>query len=363
MKKWSVGVWLKRLLVLLLIFLNCWIILKLLPYIGHAIGYLLAILAPFLIAVLIAYLLHPLIEKLHQQGLPRTLSILIIYVLFFGTVIYAGVKGAPIFVEQLRSFAKQAPELSRLYHHEVNHFYYATSDFPETVHDHFDRLLASVEQGVNNIVRKIVEGIQKLFRSIFTILLIPFIVFYLLKDLEAIKSWLYRHTPKKWRKEAVRLVHEIDISLGSYIRGQLMVCFALGAIATVGLWLLHMPYSVILGIFIGITDIIPYFGPAIGAVPAILIAVTLSVKKAIFVTAFILVLHFLEGNILSPLIVGKSVHIHPIFIMLSLVVGGDMGGVLGMLVAVPIFITLRVLIRHFWHYYAKKIDNEEDSHL
>ncbi|MGV3488133.1 MAG: AI-2E family transporter [Tuberibacillus sp.] len=363
MRKWSALDWLKKLSILLLVFLNCWIVLKLLPHIGHGIGYIIAILAPFLIAMLIAYLLHPLIEGLHHQGMPRTLAILIIYLLFFGIVIYAGIKGAPVVVEQLRSFAKQAPELTRLYHNEVNHFYYATSDFPETVHDHFDRILASVERGVNNIVRKVVDGIQNLFRSIFTILLIPFIVFYLLKDLEEIKAWLYRHTPKRWRNQAVRLVQEVDVTLGSYIRGQLLVCAVLGGIAIIGLWLFQIPYSVILGIFIGITDIIPYFGPVIGAIPAILIAVTISVKKAIFILILIGVLQFLEGNILSPLIVGKSVKIHPIFIMLSLVIGGDMGGVLGMLIAVPVFITVRVFIRHFWRAYTKKIDNHEDAHL
>jgi predicted PurR-regulated permease PerM len=363
MKKWSALEWLKKLTVLLLVFLNCWILLKLLPYIGHGIGYIIAILAPFLISVLIAYLLNPLIEGLHRQGLHRTIAILVIYLLFFGLVAFAAIKGAPIVVEQLKSFAKQAPELSEMYRDEVNHFYYATSDFPETVHDHFDHVVASVEKGADNIIRKIVDGIQGLFRSIFTILLIPFMVFYLLKDLDRIKAWVYQHTPKKWQRPAVALIHDIDDSLGSYIRGQLLVCTVLGGVAIVGLWFLKIPYSAVLGIFIGITDIIPYFGPVIGAVPAVLVAVTVSAKKAIFVLVLIGILQFLEGNIISPLIVGKSVKIHPIFIMLSLVVGGDMGGVLGMLIAVPAFVTIRVLVRHFWYYYTKKIDNHEQSHL
>lgn len=363
MKKWSVLEALKKLSVLLLIFLNCWFVLKLLPYIGHAIGYILAVLLPFLIAMLIAYLLHPLIDGLHHQGLPRTLAILIIYLLFFGLVIFAGVKGTPIVAEQLKTFAKQAPELGEMYRDEVNHFYYATSDLPETVHDHFDHVLANVEKGAKNIVGKVVDIIQNMFRSIFTILLIPFIVFYLLKDLDRIKGWLYEHTPVKWRKPAVALVKDVDKSLGSYIRGELLVCTVLGLVAVVGLWIIKVPYSAVLGIFIGITDIIPYFGPVIGAVPALLIAATVSVNKVIFVLVLILILQFLEGNIISPLIVGKSVKIHPVFIMLSLVIGGDMGGILGMLIAVPVFVTVRVLIRHFWYYHKKKIDNQEESHL
>ncbi|WP_077614632.1 AI-2E family transporter [Caenibacillus caldisaponilyticus] len=363
MTKWTALPWLKILAILLLLFLNCWIALKLFPYVGHALGYLLKVLAPFLIAVFIAYLLHPLVEGLHRQGIARLPAIAIIYILFFGTVIYAGIKGTPIFIKELKSFAKQAPELSEMYRDHVNRFYYATSDWPETVHDHFDRLVASLEAGLNRIVRKIVETIQWLFRSAFTILLIPFIVFYLLKDYERIKAWLVRLTPQRWREPARALIRDVDLSLGSYIRGQLLVCCVLGGVAAVGLWLLGIPYAILLGSFIGITDIIPYFGPLLGAVPAVFIAVTVSVKQAIFVVLLIAVLQFLEGNVISPLIVGKSVHIHPIVIMLSLVIGGDVAGVVGMLLSVPVFVTLRVFVRHFWHYYKKKIDNREPSHL
>ena len=360
MRKWTVLDWLKRLSILILIFLNCWFLLKLLPYIDDGIGYALRILAPFLISCLIAYLLHPLIEKIHELGLPRALAILIVYLLFFGGVGFACFKGAPIVYEQLKSFAKQGPALHHMYQDNVLHIYYATSDFPETLHDHFDRILASLENGLNHLLRRIIIGIQNVFKSFFTILLIPFIVFYLLKDFDRVKMWIYNHTPRRLRGPGQSLIGEIDASLGSYIRGQLLVCLVVGAVSFIGLWLLKIPYSLLLGIFIGITDIIPYFGPVIGAVPALLLAVTISVKKVIFVLVLILIVQFLEGNVISPFIVGKSVNIHPIFIMLSLVIGGDMAGVVGMLFAVPVFVTLRVFYKHFLQY-RKKIDNHGET--
>ncbi|GGE43034.1 AI-2E family transporter [Pullulanibacillus camelliae] len=360
MKKWTTLDWMKKLAVLILIFLNCWFLLKLFPYILHGFDYLIRILAPFLIACLIAYLLHPLIEGLHKQGLPRPLAILVIYLLFFGAVIFACIKGAPIVIEELKSFAKQGPHLQEMYKDNVNHIYYATSDFPETLHDHFDRILGSLENGLNQLVKRIILWIQGLFKSIFTILLIPFIVFYLLKDFAGVKNWLNRHVPTRFRDSGRVLATEIDESLGSYIRGQLLVCLVVAIVSIIGLWILHIPYALLLGIFIGITDIIPYFGPVIGAVPALLVAVTLSMKKVIFVLLLILIVQFLEGNIFSPLIVGKSVHIHPIFIMLALVIGGDIAGVVGMLIAVPIFVILRVFIIHFMKY-RKKIDNQQET--
>lgn len=363
MKKWGTAEWLKKLSVFLLIILNCWILLKLLPFVGRVLGYTIAILAPFLIAILISYLLHPLIDRLQRHGIPRSVAILIIYILFFGIIAFAAIKGTPILIKEMHSFGKQAPELTKWYQDEINRFYYATADLPEAVHDHFDRVVASIERGMNRVIGNVVYGVQKLFRSIFTIMLIPFIVFYLLKDLAGIKAWLYRHTPEKWREPARRLAADVDDSLGSYIRGQLLVCTVLGGAAILGLWLLKVPYSGLLGIFVGITDIIPYFGPIIGAIPAVLLAITISTQKAIFVVILIAVLQFLEGNILSPLIVGKSVNIHPIFIMLALVIGGDMGGIIGMLLAVPAFVSFRVIFRHIWYYYRKKIDNREGSHL
>lgn len=360
MKKWTTLDWMKKLAVLILIFLNCWFLLKLFPYILHGLDYTIRLLTPFLIACLIAYLLHPLIEGLRKQGMPRPLAILVIYLLFFGTVIVGCIKGAPIVVEELTSFAKQGPHLQEMYENNVNHIYNATAAFPETLHDYFDRALASLENGLSRLVGRIMLWLQGLFKSIFTILLIPFIVFYLLKDFMGVKEWLNRHVPSRIRDSSRALAMEIDASLGSYIRGQLFVCLVVAVVSIIGLWILRMPYALLLGIFIGMTDIIPYFGPVIGAVPALLVAVTLSMKKVIFVLLLILIVQFLEGNIFSPLIVGKSVHIHPIFIMLALVIGGDIAGVVGMLLAVPIFVILRVFIIHLIRY-RKKIDNEQET--
>ena len=107
-----------------------------------------------------------------------------------------------------------------------------------------------------------------------------------------------------------------------------------------------MKYPLLLGALIGITNIIPYFGPIFGAIPAALIAASISVKMIIIVVVIVLVLQFLEGNILSPLIIGKSLHMHPIFIMFALLVGGEVGGVIGLIIAVPILAVIKVSVIH-----------------
>lgn len=114
-----------------------------------------------------------------------------------------------------------------------------------------------------------------------------------------------------------------------------------------------LKYPLVLGIIIGITNVIPYFGPIIGAIPAVIIASTMSVKMLIIVVIIIVVLQFLEGNILSPFIVGKSLHMHPLFIMFALLLGGEVGGIVGMVVAVPVLSILKVAIMHLHVHFGK----------
>ena len=123
--------------------------------------------------------------------------------------------------------------------------------------------------------------------------------------------------------------------------------------ATQALWFYHVPYALLLGVIIGVTNIIPYIGPIIGAVPAAIIAATISIKLVITIVIIIFVLQFLEGNVLSPLIVGKSLHIHPLFIMLALLLGGEFGGVLGLILAVPILAVVKISILHIRSYTLK----------
>ncbi|WEG14093.1 AI-2E family transporter [Pullulanibacillus sp. KACC 23026] len=339
--------WLKRLVLLLLVFINLWFVLKLWPYVMHLLAATLKLMSPFLVAFLIAYILHPMVKHLHRRGMPRALAILIIYLLFFGLSGYGIAKGVPLLLNQLSHLSEQVPALTQFYEEKVDHFYSATAHLPEQVHTHFNRFLLQAEETLNHWIGVIISSIQRLVTSIFTIFLIPFIVFYLLKDIEGLADWLKEHIPDRWQKPAKELLTDIDHSLGSYIRGQLIVCVAVGLAAFIGLWLFKIPYSGVLGFFVGITDIIPFFGAAIGAIPAVIVALTISMNKVFIVIAVITVVQSLEGNLFSPVIVGKSVHLHPILIMVSLVIGGEWGGILGMLVAIPVFVTLREILL-FW---------------
>ncbi len=338
--------WLLRITILLLGLLSVFVFLKLYSVWAPFFTMFKAILIPFLISAFITYLLHPIIEKLHRTGVPRSISILIIYFLFFGLIGYGFYRGVPVLITQLRDLSENFPQFTLTYNMWIDSIHDQTDSWPIGIHDRIDDLFAKTEEWVAITIEKVINSLKSLFDYMLLIAIIPFLVFYMLKDYDQIKRAGWYMTPRKWRSETIQFLKDIDRSLGNYIRGQLFVCLIIGTLAFISLWFFHVKYPLILGLLIGATNIIPYFGPVIGAVPALIIAATMSTKTVIVVIVIILSLQFIEGNILGPLIVGKSLHMHPIIIMLALLAGGEIGGVVGLMLAVPVIVILKVMIIH-----------------
>ncbi|WP_449537079.1 AI-2E family transporter [Ferdinandcohnia sp. Marseille-Q9671] len=338
--------WIFRISLLLLTFLTLFVFLKLAPIWLPVVHVLKTFLFPFVISIFITYLLHPVIEKIHHQGLPRSLAILFIYLLFFGGLGFGLYKGIPVILQQLKDLAESFPEFSETYRAWLIQIESGTSNLPPFVHSQLDEILYSVENYVDYLLSHTIEVLKDLLNSIFLIAIIPFIVFYMLKDYNQMLKALWYITPRKLRKAGQLFFRDVDESLGNYIRGQLLVCLLVGTIASIAFWLSGMKYPLLLGSIVGVTNIIPYFGPIIGAIPAAIIAATISMKMLLIVVIVVFGLQFIEGNLLSPIIVGKSLRLHPIVIIGALLVGGEIGGVLGLIIAVPVVAILKVSIMH-----------------
>ncbi|MGG3888763.1 AI-2E family transporter [Metabacillus fastidiosus] len=338
--------WLLKIAILLLSLLSIYVFLKLSLIWGPFFIMFEAIFYPLLVAAFITYLLHPVIGKLQKAGLPRTLSILIIYFLFFGLVGYGFYRGIPLLVIQLRDLSESLPQFTSNYELWIESIRDQTNRWPEGIHGRIDQLFIDLELWVSELVEKLINFLRGIFDYLIVLAIIPFLVFYMLKDYDQMKKAAWYLTPRKWRSEAIEFIKDIDQSLGNYIRGQLFVCLIIGTLAWLFFWFFDLKYSLILGILVGLTNIIPYFGPVIGAVPAVIIAATMSTKSVIIVVIIIFALQFLEGNILGPLIVGKSLRMHPVILMFALLAGGEIGGVIGLMLAVPILAILKVVTIH-----------------
>lgn len=338
--------WIFRLSLSLLAFLTIFIFLKLAPIWLPILSIIKTFLIPFVISIFITYLLHPIIEKISNRGVPRSLAILLIYLLFFGGLGIGIYKGIPVILAQLKDLAESFPEFSKTYKVWLKEIESGTSKLPAFVHGQLDDLLYSVENYVDYLLSRTIEFLKGLLNSIFIIAIIPFIVFYMLKDHDQMIKALWYITPRRLRKAGQLFFRDVDESLGNYIRGQLIVCLLVGATASVAFWISGMKYPLLFGSIVGVTNIIPYFGPVIGAIPAAIIAATISIKMLIIIVVVVFGLQFIEGNLLSPIIVGKSLRFHPIVIIAALLLGGEIGGVVGLIIAVPVVAILKVFIVH-----------------
>lgn len=338
--------WFYRLGFLLLLFIVIFIFSKLQAVWMPLIKVFMALFIPFFIAGFITYLMHPVIERLHLSGMHRGVAVLIIYFFFFGGLGLAIYKTLPALIHQLRDLTENAPKYSDQYREWIGTMQSQTSRWPAGVQERLEEGIDTLELALDELLTRVITVLLGFLNFILVIAIIPFISFYMLKDFNLLKKTAWYLTPRQWRERGIRFLRDVDKSLGSYIRGQLTVCLIIGILASLFFWMAGMRYSLILGTIVGITNVIPYFGPLIGAIPAVIIAATISVKMIIISLVIVFSLQFLEGNILSPLIVGKSLHMHPLIIMLALLAGGEIAGILGLILAVPVLAVVKVAFIH-----------------
>ena len=353
--------WIYRLVLVLLLFVLLFVLMHLKPIWAPVLHLLGHILLPFFIAGFISYLLHPLVELLHEKGIGRAWSILIIYLLFFGGAGYGIYRGIPAIVDQIGELSESAPAVAARYRNWMEAVEARTDHWPFGFHERIDELILLLEQKASETMGILMAYLLGVFDFILLIALIPFIAFYFLKDYPALKKMVWYLTPHKWRKKGIAFLQDVNVSLGGYIRGQIFVCVLIGICSSALFWLVGMPYPLLLGVIVGVTNIIPYFGPVIGAVPAVAIAAAMSVKMVLIVAGIVLLLQFLEGNILSPLIVGKSLHMHPVFIMFALLAGGEIAGLPGMIFAVPLLAVFKVFLLHAKSHFGSQARPYPDS--
>ncbi|WP_121615081.1 AI-2E family transporter [Virgibacillus halodenitrificans] len=334
------------LLIGIFLFLFCYLFIKLFPMYGTVLSFIWRLLAPFIVACLIAYLLYPIVNKLQKYNIHRGIAILLIYFLFFGGITYLIYRVYPLIILQLRDLNEQLPQFIKLYEELIYKLYEYTSFLPETVHDKIDELILRSEKSIDKILTRLVGGFTKIIDTIIFLMVIPVLVFYFLKDYTKIKAYCKRLVPEKYRYQTGKMADAIDENLGNYIRGQLIVCLFVSIASFILFQLLNLKYALLLSIIMGITNLIPYFGPIIGAVPAAMVGFTLSGKLVIYVIIGVFIIQLIESNLLAPFIVGKSIQIHPVVIIFVLLLGGQLFGVVGMIVAVPTLTIIKVVVTH-----------------
>ncbi|MBA4493015.1 AI-2E family transporter [Paenactinomyces guangxiensis] len=353
MERFNESRWLIRSVLTLVLLGIIFLLLQMNPYIRGLFAFFKAVLGPFFIAMIISYLLNPIVNLLSQRAVPRSVAVLLIYSLFIASVVTLVMNMLPLLEKQIYELAEHFPEWNARIQIMINEYNDHSKDWlPVSIRKGIEKSLSRLEQGISDGVGNMMGGISSTINQIFLAFIIPFLAFYMMKDAKTIEKSMMTLLPGQNRRGLIRLLRDMDRALGNYVRGQLLVCIVVGLLAYIGYLLIGLPYALLLAAIVSVFNLIPYLGPFFGAIPAILVAVTESTEMVIAVIIVNLIVQILEGNVISPQIVGRTLHMHPLFIIFALLVGGELGGIFGLLLAVPLFAMGKVVLEHVIAHYV-----------
>jgi predicted PurR-regulated permease PerM len=324
--------------------------------------YLLApILTPFLTAAFLAYLGDPLVDRLETWKFSRTLSVTTVFLVIFLFILVFFLFLLPVLETQVKLFIGKVPayidwvvNVLGPYLHE--HFQVDTSVLEV---DKIKSVITSHWQETGGFIRNAIQTISKsgfvVLGWVANLALIPIITFYLLRDWDRMVAYIDDLLPRSIQPLVAKLGRESDEVLGAFLRGQLLVMLALAGIYSLGLSLVGLEFALLIGLIAGLVSFVPYLGLIVGvAIAGIAILFqTQDVFDLFWVLAVFGVAQVIEGTVLTPLLVGERIGLHPVTVIFSVLAGGQLFGFFGILLALPVAAVLAVIMRHIHSTYKQ----------
>lgn len=306
---------------------------------------------PFIMAMVISYVLHPLVIKLEEKKVKRPVGILLIYLVFGVALTVVTIFVIPQLINNTRELINILPGITIEYRNNFNGMVniISTSTWPEDIKSaifkEINRGVQIAENMVLDILKNTLTGFMKTVSTLFDLVVSMIIAYYILKDAEYFKNVSLSLVPKKWRNGIIGASREINGVLSNFIQGQLLTALIVGSLEVIGLIIVGIKYPLILGMLGGVANIIPYFGPFIGAIPAVAVALIESPVKAVWTVLVFVIIQQVDNGFISPKIIEGRLGLHPVTTILAVLVGGEFFGIVGMLVSVPIAAMVKILGR------------------
>jgi len=336
-----------------------------------AIAYLLYVardaLFPFILSVVLAFILTPIVTRLEgimpwrrrRPALSRILAIAVIYLAALCVVALAVLLIVPPAVSQASQLIDLVPELftrARIAIESWNQEY--VNRIPEEIRVQIQNGLNEVGEvtisAARSVVMRTVEAVSSVFTIVFGLLIVPFFLFYILKDQEKAAASFYDLFPARIQPHARNILAIVNTVFGRYVRTQFVLVIVVGGMVFIGLSAIGVPYAVLLGIIAGLTELIPVVGPVLGAIPGILVTLATSPEDVVWVVLLYAGVQVLENTLLVPRIQGHAVNIHPAAIMVILVVASQVGGLWGVIAAVPIAAVTKQVYKYLYNEWSDK---------
>lgn len=321
-----------------------------------------AIWPPLVLAGSIVYVLNPLVTTLQNRHVPRLLGAALSYTLVIAFVAVAGTLVAPIAVDQADGLADEWPALRADVEGWVDDLATESRDWivstptVEEIRAEFDDGNDSLGETISRI--RNVGG--KVIHWALIFVLGPILAFYLLVDLPRLGLVAESLIPPGLRDEVHLVAGRLNRALGGFLRGQLLVALIVGVMVSAGLVVIGLDFWLIVGMIAGISNVVPLVGPWVGGVPGVVIALSTGDERQAFWVVLVMVgAQQIDNHFISPLVMQRTVKLHPAVVILALLVGGSVGGIFGLFLAVPATAVLKIVAGHLWRTYVLKEPIEE----
>lgn len=318
---------------------------------------------PLVLGLTIAYLFDPAVTWFQDKGRSRVFGVIVLTLVLLLVLVAFFLYLVPAMGEQFQRLGERLP----VYREKLSQQFQPWMDrlqarYPERLDQLKQQALTWLEENLPDLASSVGQRLKQAFGSLLQFLLfllnlifVPVFAFYLLVDFPKIKRGARELIPLPYRDRVLDRVREVDQAVAGFVRGQLTIALILAAINSVGLVLIGVPLGLVIGMVAGLANMIPYMALVVGLVPALLLSwvehqswVRLLLVVAVFSGA-----QLLEGTFLSPRVLGKSVNLHPVWVLLAVIAGGSLFGFIGMLIAVPVAAVIQVFVRHWLKLYRE----------
>ena len=311
--------------------------------------------APVLIAVFLYYILNPVVTMLEKIKIKRIWGILIVFILLFSLVALIFVKFIPSLINQLVQLGHTIPGVVDDLTDLANQLSHEKWLQDINIQAYLQKIDISAGKMIQSMISNLTSGMGSIISSVTTTLVtmitVPIMLFYMLKDGHRMIPNIERYLPERMKDDTVVLLHKMSQTLSSYISGQVMECIFVAIMTFIGYKLSGIPYAFLFSVIAGATNMIPYLGPYLGLAPAMITSLFVSPVKAILCAIVVLIVQQIDSNIIYPSIIGKSLDIHPMTIIIILLVAGNLAGVFGMFLGVPIYAIVKTIVSYLYEVY------------
>ena len=304
--------------------------------------YLKDIILIIFISILLALIMNPAVNKMQEKKIPRTLGASILFLIAFSIMALIVYLVIPPLTKDIATLTTDLP--SQMEDLGLNGS--IDYNFSEPVQN----IIFEASNSLKAVATNIVSGILTILGGFLSAILIVVISFYLLIEKNGTEKFVQTLIPISFRPQALRIIRKIETTLGRWFMGQLFLGFVVGFASFIGLTIIGVPYALVLGIIAGILELIPYIGPILSGIPAIIIALTISPVLALLTFILYFFIQQLENYVLVPKVMQKSVGLHPVIIIIAMLVGGQIAGVMGMVLAIPVTTIISIILVDIYKY-------------